>query len=183
MQVKAHLKHLNISPRKVRMVVDTVRGSKAVDALISLDFVKNKSAQPISKLIKSAIANAENNFLLDKNDLKISSITVDGGPFLKRFRPRAFGRAGLIRHRSSHITVVLEGERKIQKTEKESGLGLDKEKAPTPEDRSPDSSDDVRKEDKTISKPIHSRDFEIDKKAGQDKKPSFGRRIFRRKSI
>jgi len=107
MEVKAKVKFIKISPRKVRLVASLVRGLNVNKALDQLNFVKKQAAKPISKLINSAISNAENNFELEKNNLFIKKITVDEGPTLHRWMPRARGRATPIRKRSSHINLVL----------------------------------------------------------------------------
>jgi len=96
-----------MSPRKVRIVADLVSGLNVVDALDQLSFYKRAAAKPLWKLVKSAVANAEHNFKLSRADLIVKTITVDGGPTLKRFRPRAHGRAAPVRKRTSHIVVTL----------------------------------------------------------------------------
>ncbi|MBI2098921.1 50S ribosomal protein L22 [Candidatus Uhrbacteria bacterium] len=108
MEVKAIARYIRMSPRKVRLVADIIRGARASEALLQLQFIRKRAAAPVSKLLKSAMANAENNFKLNPSELFVKKITVDGGPVLKRFRARAFGRAAPIRKRSSHITIVLE---------------------------------------------------------------------------
>ena len=106
--MKASIKHLGISPRKVRMVVDTVRGKSASQAMDILRFARKKAAMPVQKLLKSAVANAaEFNGLSDVDDLVIEHITVDEGPTIKRYMPRARGRATPIRRRTSHVRLVL----------------------------------------------------------------------------
>ena len=107
MQAKAVAKYIRISPRKVRQVADLVRGKKIGEALAILKFTPQGSALPIEKAVKSAIANAEHNYEMDTDALYISQISIDQGPTLKRFKPRAMGRADLIRKRTSHITVVV----------------------------------------------------------------------------
>ncbi len=107
MDVFAKARYIRMSPRKVRLLVDLVRGMKVSTAEAQLSFSRRAAALPLLKLIKSAAANAEHNFKLNQADLLIKTLTVDGGPVLKRFRPRAFGRAATIRKRTSHITVVL----------------------------------------------------------------------------
>lgn len=107
MEVKAKAKHIKMSPRKVRLVVDAVRGMKTDKALEQLSFINKLATKPIEKLLKSAIANAENNFELDKDNLFIKEIRVDEGVTLKRWMPRAHGRATPIRKRMSHISLVL----------------------------------------------------------------------------
>ncbi|MEK7452488.1 MAG: 50S ribosomal protein L22 [Patescibacteria group bacterium] len=108
MQVKAHARFIRMSARKVRLVVDLIRGAHVSKAQTQLRFANKAAAEPVLKLLNSAIANATNNFHLNKDDLVISSISVDEGPTLDRFQPRAHGRAMPIRKRSSHIHVVLE---------------------------------------------------------------------------
>lgn len=108
MQVMAKLRYLRMSPRKTRLVVDVIRGAKVADALSQLKVMSKAAATPVMKLLNSAIANAEHNFKLDKKDLIVKQIYVDGGPVLKRSTPRAFGRATPIHRRTSHITIVLD---------------------------------------------------------------------------
>lgn len=111
MQAKAIAKFVRISPRKVRQVVNLIRGKKVSDALAILKFTPNGSTDPVTKVLKSAVANAEHNLELVADNLFVTEIFVDEGPTLKRIKPRAMGRADQIRKRSSHITVVV-GEKK-----------------------------------------------------------------------
>lgn len=108
MEVRAHLRHLRLAPRKVRAVVDLVRGMPVDTAIDQLTILPRGAAQPVLKLLNSAIANAEHNFKLDRHSLRIKSIVANEGPRLKRFQPRAFGRAAEILKRSTHITIILE---------------------------------------------------------------------------
>lgn len=103
-----------MSPRKVRLVVDAVRGMNVAAAETKLAFLPKLAAHPVQKLLRSAIANAEHNFHLKKEDLFIKTIVADGGPTLKRFAPRAFGRAAPIRKRTTHVTLVLSTD-KVEK--------------------------------------------------------------------
>jgi large subunit ribosomal protein L22 len=106
--MKASTTQVRISPRKVRLVVDTVRGKSVNQAMNILTFTRKKAARSVQKLLKSAVANAvENHGVSDVDDLVIDRITVDAGPTLKRFTPRARGRATPIRKRTSHIRVLL----------------------------------------------------------------------------
>ncbi len=106
--MKASATHVRISPRKVRMVVDTVRGKSVSQAMNILAFTRKKAARPVQKLLKSAVANAvENDGVGDVDSLVIERIAVDEGPTMKRFTPRARGRATPIRKRTSHIRIVL----------------------------------------------------------------------------
>lgn len=107
MEITAKLKHLRISPRKVRLVVNVIRKMPVTEALDQLKFMNKRAAQHISRLVSSAIANAESTYNLDKNNLYIKEIRVDESATLKRWMPRAHGRATTIRKRGSHIFVSL----------------------------------------------------------------------------
>ena len=96
-----------MSPQKVRLVLDAVRGKPAQEALAILQFLPNRAARPVAKALKSAVANAENNFNMDPDDLVVTRCAADEGRTLKRWRPRARGRVNQILKRSSHITVVV----------------------------------------------------------------------------
>ena len=104
------LRYVRISPRKVRLIMDQIRGKKVGEVLNSLSFSSQKSAFLLKKLINSAVANAEENLNIDVDMLYIKRVFADEGPTLKRFRPRAMGRATRIRKRTSHLTVILDGE-------------------------------------------------------------------------
>ena len=105
---RAQARYSHIGPRKARRVIDLVRGMKAADALDVLRFTPQSASEDVYKVLASAIANAEHNEHLDRDSLWISEAYVDEGPTLKRFRPRAQGRAYRVRKRTSHITVVVE---------------------------------------------------------------------------
>lgn len=107
METRATAKFVRISPRKARQVVDLIRGKDLGEALNTLRLVPKAAAEPVEKVVKSAAANAENNFDMDPADLYVSQIYVDQGPTMKRIMPRARGMADRIRKRTSHITVVL----------------------------------------------------------------------------
>lgn len=108
MPVKAHLKHLRISPRKVRLVVNVIRGMEVDKALEQLEYIPKRSSSPVIKLLKSAVASAEHDFKLERNDLYISKIIVEEGTTLKRMMPHAMGRSFPIAKRTSHITLILD---------------------------------------------------------------------------
>ena len=108
MEVKARAKFIRTSPRKARMVTDLIKGRGVEEALNILGFTKKAPAKIITKLLKSAVADADQMRNLNVDTLFIKQITVDQGPTMKRYRPRAMGRATTIRRRMSHITVVLE---------------------------------------------------------------------------
>lgn len=107
MQVKASLKNLRISPRKVRLLANLVKGMNVNEAKIQLKFSNKKSSEPLLKLLESAIANAQNNFKLKNGDLYISKLLVNSCPMLKRWKPRAMGRASTIRKRVSSVIMEL----------------------------------------------------------------------------
>ncbi|OIP27191.1 MAG: 50S ribosomal protein L22 [Chloroflexi bacterium CG_4_9_14_3_um_filter_45_9] len=111
MKVKVVAKDIGISPQKVCLVVDMVRGKKVDEALAILSFVPRPAAKALFKVIKSAAANAENNFQMSPADLKIVDIFANKGHTLKRFRPQSRGRISPILKRSSHITVFVEEEK------------------------------------------------------------------------
>ena len=104
----AKASHVRITPMKARRVIDLIRDMPAQEALSVLKFAPQAASEPIAKVLASAIANAENNFSLDPDTLVVSHAYVDEGPMLKRFRPRAQGRAYRIRKRTSHITIEVE---------------------------------------------------------------------------
>ena len=107
MEVRAVAKDIGVSPRKVRPLVDMIRGKKVEEALTILRFTPTPTARVVAKVVKSAVANAENNFEMSPSDLKIVKIFADGARSLKRYRPRARGQASSILKRSSHITVIV----------------------------------------------------------------------------
>ncbi len=111
METKAVAKFVRISPRKVRQVVDLIRGKKVEEALAILKFTPKISTEPVSKVLQSAVANAEHNLEMSSDDLYVTKVFVDQGPTMKRIMPRAQGRADRIRKRTSHITVVV-GDKK-----------------------------------------------------------------------
>ncbi len=108
MEVQAKLRNVRLSPRKARLVVDMVRGKGIQDAMNILQVSPQKTAPILSKLLKSAVANAEQSGVSDVDRLFVKTVMVDQGPVLKRFMPRAQGRASRIRKPTSHITVVLD---------------------------------------------------------------------------
>ncbi len=171
MAVKANLRYIRISPRKVRLVTDLLRGRSLKEAEKILGFTVKRPAKPLLKLLNSATANAEHNFGLKKEDLYISEIKVDGGPVLKRYMPRARGSVSSILKRTSHISLTLDDiqGRKIEKKGKRAKIEkVYKEEKPKQE---------VKKE---------SADFK-DQQQEKKKTPKVGeaktKKVFRRKSI
>ncbi len=110
MEVRARLRFVRMAPRKARLVADLIRGKGSEEALNILTFTKKAAAKILIKLLKSAIANATQKKTVDVDRLYIKKITVDQGPTMKRYQPRALGRATMIRKRTSHITIVLDEE-------------------------------------------------------------------------
>ena len=108
---RATAKYVRTSPMKARRVLDLVRGKSVAEALAILKYAPQDAAKPVAKVVASAAANAENNFGLDPRTLVISEAFANEGPTMRRFQPRAQGRAFQIRKRSSHITVVVESQK------------------------------------------------------------------------
>ncbi len=107
MKAQAHARFIRQSPYKVRQVLDLIRGMPIDEARTTLDFANRRAVDPVRKVLNSAVANAEHNHALDAEELWVSAAFADEGPTLKRFRPRARGRATSIRKRTSHITIVV----------------------------------------------------------------------------
>jgi large subunit ribosomal protein L22 len=112
MEAKASARHVRVSPQKARRVVDLIRGKAATDAVTVLTFAPQSASDPVKKVLESAIANArfkadKESVAFDERNLVITAAFVDEGPTMKRFRPRAQGRAGRINKRTSHITVIV----------------------------------------------------------------------------
>ncbi|HEY8313109.1 MAG TPA: 50S ribosomal protein L22 [Candidatus Baltobacteraceae bacterium] len=125
-QALAHLKFARMGPRKLRRVADAIRGKSVAEALVLLQFAGVFAAEPIEKLLRSAVANAENNHDMNADDLYVTRITVDGGPggrFTKRLDPRAQGRANFKRKRMSHVTIAV-GEKPIRKPKVRGGASI-----------------------------------------------------------
>lgn len=108
MEVRARLRFVRMGPRKARLVADLIRGKGSEEALNILTFTRKAAAKIIMKLLKSVIANATQKKTIDIDRLYIKKITVDQGPTMKRYQPRALGRATMIQKRTSHITIVLD---------------------------------------------------------------------------
>ena len=107
MEAKAQVTYVRISPRKVKIVLDLIRNKPVDEAQAIVKFTPKAACEPVAKLLKSAIANAENNYNMDRNSLYVAEAMVCPGPIMKRIRPRAQGRAYRIEKRTSHITLVL----------------------------------------------------------------------------
>ena len=107
MEAKAALRHARISPRKVQIVLDLIRNKPADQAMAILRHTPKAACEPLSKLLKSAMANAENNFNMDRDSLYVSECYVTPGPTMKRIRPRAQGRAFRVLKRTSHVFITV----------------------------------------------------------------------------
>src|SRR5579884_3788107 len=123
----AHLKFARMGPRKLRRVADAIRGKSVKEALVMLQFAGVFAAEPIEKLLRSAVANAENNHDMNTDDLYVTRVTVDGGPggrFTKRLDPRAQGRANFKRKRMSHVTVAVGEKPPVKKARAKGGASI-----------------------------------------------------------
>ena len=190
MEIKVKAKHIKMSPRKVRLVIDVARGKTVDMAIGQLKFVKKLAVKPVVKLIGSAIATAEHNFEIQKDNLYIKEIRVDEGPTLKRWMPRAFGRATPIRKRTSHISLVL-SEIKEGQGKKVKGQKIE---APVKLDASPkeDEGIKVKKNESKEEAPVDEKGQKIVDPRGEGRgghtkiegksHKGFAGKIFRRKS-
>jgi len=185
MKVSAKLKNLRVAPRKSRLLIGLIKGLDIKDALIQLDDTGKKSSIPLKKLLESAIANGENNFGLDKNNLYVFDVKIQSGPVLKRWMPKAFGRAGRILKRTSVIEIILEErvEGKGRKTKEE----IAKEKQQKAEERKKQEKerDDRKKQEEKVSEKGINKKAENNQLATNQKKEKsgWGSKIFRRKSM
>ena len=110
MEARAHVRFVRQSPTKVRRILDLIRGLPVEDARPTLQFSNLRPALTVAKLLESAVANAQHNYALDPDELVVAEAYADEGPTLRRFRPRARGRATRIRKRTSHVTIVVSDE-------------------------------------------------------------------------
>jgi len=183
MKVSAQLNNLRISPRKVRLVVNLIKGLDLADALVQLDNRVKASSQPIKKLLKSAVSNAENNFGLDKDNLYVFNILVGSGTTLKRWMPRAYGRAASIRKRTSKVYLILEEriEGKGRKTKEQ----MEKERAQRLAEKRKTQKEAEKKLEEKKSIPLKKTEEnkEIEKTGKGSGKGSWSSKIFRRKSM
>ena len=108
METRAVTRHIRISPRKARLVIDMIRGKSVGDALKILDFTPRKAARLVTKTLKAVVANAESTQNVDVDHLYVKTVNVDEGVTIKRFLPRAHGRATPIRKRTAHLTIVVD---------------------------------------------------------------------------
>lgn len=177
MDIKARLNFLRITPRKVRAIADQLRGLSLEEAESQLLISKKRAGEPVLKLLKSAIANAQNNFSIKKEDLLIKKIDVNEGPTLHRWFPRAFGRAAPIRKRSSHLLIVLEAK---------AGVKLKKIDKTTPHQEGKEIEKKIKeadlKDDANIKKTSDNK-FNKKQNKGKSANKGFAKKIFSRKAI
>lgn len=173
MEITAKLNNLRIAPRKVRMIVDLIRGKKTEEAEAILNFTTKGANLALLKLLKHAINNAKNNFQIEPDNLFISKIIVDEGPKLKRFRPRARGQTYQIQKKISDIKIVLSEIKKTAKRVKRAKTEVLKEAPETME----------KKEEKTVK--TEKTQFKPEKEIKKPKLTGFKgiRRLFKRKAI
>lgn len=191
MKVKAELNNLRISPRKAKLVADLICGMDAMEAVSQLDVAIKKTSGYMQKLLLSAIANAENNFGLSKNNLYVLEAVVGAGPTMKRWMPKAYGRAGQILKRTSKVRIVL--EERIEGKDRKSKEQMEKEKAERvkkaveelkkEEDRKKEEKKDDSKETKA-EKVAETKTKSSNKaKKTADEPKGWKNKIFRRKSM
>lgn len=174
MKVEATLKNLRISPRKVRLVINLIKGMDATNALVQLSHTVKGSSRDIEKLLRSAIANAENNFGLDRENLIVADVQVGGGPTLKRWLPRAHGRATPLMKRTSNVYLIL--DEKIEGVKK-------KVKKATKKDSESEAGDTKSEtETKTARKSTVTKGASIKKVTSKGQKGAAPKKVFQRKS-
>ncbi|MCX6763820.1 MAG: 50S ribosomal protein L22 [Candidatus Moranbacteria bacterium] len=182
MKVSAKLNNLRIAPRKMGLVAELIRGLDVDDALVQLDARVKGGCESIKKLLLSAISNAENNFGIDRDNMFVSSITVGGGPTIKRWMPRAYGRAAMIRKRTSNIELIVDEriEGKGRKTKEQ----LEQERKARMEEKSKREKEAAKKTDERKESTAKVEDTkEIEKVKKETFQGKWTNRIFRRKSM
>ncbi|HCP08434.1 MAG TPA: 50S ribosomal protein L22 [Candidatus Moranbacteria bacterium] len=189
MKVSAKLKNLRIAPRKVRLTSDLIRGLDVAEALAQLEIHVKRTNPFMKKLLMSAISNGENNFGLDKNNLYVIDVIVDSGSTLKRWMPKAYGRAGEILKRTSKIELIL--EERVEGKGRKSKEEMEKEKAKREEERkkaekaaakeAEEGEKNGKEAAKKETKMVKSAETKESKKA--ENKGGIASKIFRRKSM
>lgn len=183
MKVSAKLNNLRVSPRKVRLVTDVIKGKDVSDALIELNQLVKRSSPLIAKLLNSAVANAENNNGLDRNNLYVFDIQVGEGPRLKRWSPRAYGRATQILKRTSKVTLTL--EERVEGRNRKTKEQMEKERKEREEEKKK-LEKEIKEERGQAEEKEPKTPFmeEREEKEEQKKEKGIGwmKRIFRRKS-
>lgn len=178
MEIKAQLRFLRLPPRKVRAILNVIRGLSIKEAEAQLLLFKKRAAQPVLKLLYSAIANAKNTFSLRKEDLQIKRIEAQEGPTLHRWFPRAFGRAAPIRKKSSHLLIVLEPQKGVSVVKKIETTKLQKPK----EESKTEVIEEAKEKKETVVKK-EEKIKKVKKEAKTKREKGFVKRIFSRKAI
>jgi len=189
MKVTATLNNLRIAPRKVRLVTDLIRGLDVADAQSQLDSTVKGGVRPIQKLLASAISNGENNFGIDRDNMYVQEISVDAGSTLKRWMPKAYGRAGQILKRTSKIEITL--EERVEGKGRKSPEQLEKERKARMEERKKTekaAQERMKAEEKTEAEDKKEavsgkKEKTVEKGKKVEKKGGLTSRIFRRKSM
>lgn len=187
MKARAELNNLRMAPRKVRLVCDFIRGLDVPEAFLQLKNTVKFSAEPVEKILKSAVANAENNFGLDRDNLYICDIQVGEGPRLKRWLPRAYGRATLILKRTSRIFIIL--EERVEGKNRKSKKQLEKEKKQREEEKEKMRKDfkkekeEGKKEEKTAEPIVEKTKNQYEEEVQKNAKKGWVKKMFRRKSV
>jgi large subunit ribosomal protein L22 len=183
MKVSATLYNLRTAPRKSKLVADLIKGMDVQVALDQLDSTVKKTSLPLKKLLQSAITNGENNFGLDKNNLYVLDVIVMSGPMLKRWMPKAFGRAGEILKRTSVLKIVLEereegkGRKSKEQMEKERKKRMEEKKKEEQEKEG-----EIKEEEK-VEKVKAVPEAKVREEKGPKAGKKWGEKIFRRKSM
>lgn len=188
MAVKVHVKNLHISARKVRLVADLVRGMEVPEASQQLQLSPKGAARPLLKLLKAGIATATNDFDMLEDNLRLAEILVNEGPTMKRWRPRAHGRAFPIMKRASHVTIVLKeivkGKKaKGQKKSASAKKPADKKAAPTSDKSAKDDKDQQSTDSKPPTNKGPQSGSKNAKKGKETGQAGLLNKMFRRKSV
>ena len=180
-EVKAFARYIHVSPRKLRLVADLVRTNSVDTALEQLRFSSKNAALPLTKVINSAVANAVHNFNLNRDNLYIKSLTIDGGPVYKTYAPRAQGRAFVERKRTSHINLIL-GSRDRAKSKIKRSIFTLRPKSTEPEVKKHDHAHEPATDDVDKKKLAPKQYVPKAEEKMKQQKISLKRRLFNRKS-
>lgn len=179
MEIKVHLNNLRIAPRKVRQVVDLIRGKTAVEAKTTLEFTIKRAVKPVLKLLNSALASAKHDFQIDESNLYVSKILVDEGPKLKRWQAMSRGRAYPIEKRTSHITLVLSEIKPKKKIKNDKKKTISTQKLENIVTKKEEREEPLKEKGEPLKRKFRPERMEIKK----PKKEFSFKRIFQRKAI
>ncbi|MDQ1284135.1 MAG: large subunit ribosomal protein [Patescibacteria group bacterium] len=186
MKVRASLKSIRIAPRKVRLSADLIKGLNVKDALSQLDNTVKGVNESFKKLLESAIANGENNLGVDKDNMYVFDIIVGAGPSLKRWMPKAFGRAGRILKRTSKVEIVLEEREEGKNRKSKDQLEKERKERQKERERIEKEREKAEQEEKESGAPKAEKiedKREDDARKKENKTKNWTNRIFRRKSM